>query len=49
MLRREDCDDAATGSDAVSALHEAYRHDFDTIPVGQEDSALRNEAFRLRY
>lgn len=33
----------------MPALHEVYRHYFDTIAVGKEDTALRDEAFRLRY
>src|SRR3546814_11995012 len=31
------------------ALHEVYRQYFDTIAVQQEDRALRDEVFRLRY
>src|SRR3546814_4001771 len=37
------------GSDMAPALHEVYRQYFDTIAVQQEDRALRDEVFRLRY
>ena len=40
---------AATGSIAAQAARGIYRQYFDTVVVGKDDSALRDEVFRLRY
>src|SRR3546814_15278576 len=37
------------GSDLAPALHEVYRQYLDTIEVHQEDRALTDEVFRMRY
>lgn len=33
----------------MPALHETYRYYFETIVVGEDDTTLREEVFRLRY